>query len=104
MSAVVWGQPALFVVGAGGEGLRFRVRADGGEFVPVVSSLVLAAAQARAIAVAGGTAVVASSAGTVASVRWVDGRFVVVPWGPGSWPSRCGRLLSEHGHEEVQGC
>ncbi len=94
---VSWGEPRLFAAGNDPAGERYRVRVEGGSFGPMIASLALAAAQARAAAIDGRTAVIASIDGTVAAVERRDGRFVVTPWGPASWPSRCQRLLAEHG-------
>lgn len=94
---VTWGEPRLFGAADDPVGERYRVRAGGGPFGPVISSLALAAAQARAVAIDGRTAEIASIDGTVAAVERREDRFVVTPWGPASWPSRCQRLLVEHG-------
>lgn len=94
---VSWGEPRLFAAGDDPAAERYRVRIEGGPFGPVLTSLALATAQARAAAIDGRTAVIASIDGTVAAVTRRDDRFVVTPWGPASWPSRCQRLLVEHG-------
>lgn len=91
-----WGEPRLFAE-ADPPGEQFRVRVLGGSFGPVVASLALAVAQARAVAVDGRTAEIGSVDGTVAAVQQREDRFVVTPWGPALWPSRCERLLVEHG-------
>ena len=102
---VSWGDPRLFPAEdhpVAGE--RFRVRVDGGRFGPVVASLALATAQARAAALDGRVAVIVSGDGTVARVaRDADG-FVVTPWGPAPWPFRCQRLLIEHGSKDLRPC
>ena len=94
---VSWGEPRLFAAGDDPAGERYRVRVEGGPFGPVLTSLALAAALARAAALDGRTVEIASIDGTVAAVERRDGRFIVTPWGPASWPSRCDRLLVEHG-------
>ena len=94
---VAWGEPRLFAAGDDPAGERYRVRVGGGPFGPVLTSLALAAAQARAAAIEGRTAEIASIDGTVAAVERRADRFVVTPWGPASWPFRCQRLLVEHG-------
>lgn len=94
---VSWGEPRLFVAGDEPAGERYRVRVGAGPIGPVLASLALAAAQARAAAIDGRTVEIASIDGTVAAVERRDDRFVVTPWGPASWPSRCQRLLAEHG-------
>jgi len=76
---------------------RFRVRVDGGPLGPVLANLALATAQARAAALEGRRVEIASIDGTVVAVEREDDRFVVTPWGPASWPTRCERLLVEHG-------
>lgn len=94
---VSWGEPRLFAARDDPAGERYRVRVEGGPFGPVLTSLALAAAQARAAAIEGRTAEIASIDGTVAAVERRADRFVVTPWGPASWPFRCQRLLVEHG-------
>ena len=94
---VSWGEPRLFAAGDDPAGERYRVRVEGGPFGPVLASLALAAALARAAALDGRTVEIASIDGTSAVVERRDDRFVVTPWGPASWPSRCDRLLVEHG-------
>ncbi|MCU0267312.1 MAG: hypothetical protein MUF83_01560 [Acidimicrobiales bacterium] len=96
MSTAVWGQPRLFPTMGDGP-VRFRLRIDGGALGPVVASLSLATAQARAAVVAGHGVEIVSFDGTVAAVRWAEGGFRVTPCGPASWPDRCARLLDEHG-------
>lgn len=94
---VVWGERRLFAAGDDLAGERYRVRVEGGPFGPALTSLALAAAQARAAALDGHTAEIASIDGTVAAVERRDDRFVVTPRGPAPWPSRSERLLVEHG-------
>ena len=94
---VVWGEPRLFAIEGEPSVERFRMRTDDGPFGPVLASLVLAAAQARAAVLDGRRVEIASIDGTVAAVERAGGRFVVTPRGPASWPSRCERLLVEHG-------
>ena len=91
-----WGTPRMFVADDDSPD-RFRVRVDGGEFGPVLANLALATAQARAAALDGHRAEIASIDGTVAAIERADDHFVVTPWGPASWPARCERLLAEHG-------
>jgi hypothetical protein len=57
----------------------------------------MAVAQARAAAMAGGRVEIVAIDGSAVDVEHFDGRFVVTPWGAASWPSRCERLLVEHG-------
>ena len=97
---VVWGEPRLFVAADDRAETRFRVRVEGGFYGPVLASLALATAQARAAALDGRCVEIASIDGTVASVqRWGD-RLVVASSGPASWPLRCERLLAEHGSKD----
>ena len=97
MSRAAWGEPKLFPAGDDLAVERFRVRAAGGPFGPVLSSLAMAVAQARAAALAGGRVEIVAIDGSAVEVERLDGRFVVTPWGAASWPSRCERLLVEHG-------
>jgi len=91
-----WGAPRMFPADDPASE-RFRVRVEDGSFGPVLASLALATAQARAAALDGCRVEITSIDGTVAVVARTDDRFVVTPWGPASWPARCQRLLSEHG-------
>lgn len=97
MSRAVWGEPRLFPAVDDAVVERFRVRVGGGSFGPVLSSLAMAVAQARAAALAGGRVEIVAIDGSAVVVDRRDGRFVVTPWGAASWPSRCERLLVEHG-------
>lgn len=92
----VWGNPRLFVADDSARE-RFRVRVGGELFGPVLASLALATAQARAAAVDGRSAEIASLDGTVAVIEHTNGGFIVTSCGPASWPARCTRLLAEHG-------
>lgn len=93
----VWGEARLFAIESEPSVERFRMRTDDGPFGPVLASLVVAAAQARAAVLDGRRVEIASIDGTVAAVERAGGRFVVTPRGPASWASRCERLLVEHG-------
>lgn len=97
MSRAAWGEPRLFPAVDDVVVERFRVRVAGGSFGPVLSSLAMAVAQARAAALAGGRVEIVAIDGSAVVVDRRDGRFVVSPWGAASWPSRCERLLVEHG-------
>ncbi len=97
MSRAAWGEPRLFPAVDNAVVERFRVRVAGGLFGPVQSSLAMAVAQARAAALAGGRVEIVAVDGSAVVVDRRDGRFVVTPWGAASWPSRCERLLAEHG-------
>jgi hypothetical protein len=92
-----WGHPCLFSAPGDAAEDRFRVRVDGGEFGPVLSSLAMATAHARAAALTGVCAEIVSEDGTSTRVEWAGDRFVVTSRGPGLWPHRCCRLLVEHG-------
>lgn len=97
MSRAAWGEPRLFAASEDVLAERFRVRVAGGSFGPVLSSLAMAVAQARAAALAGGRVEIVAMDGSAVAVEHLDGRFVVTPWGAASWPSHCERLLVEHG-------
>jgi hypothetical protein len=98
MRPVPWGQPRLFMAdqAASGDG-RFRVRVNDGAFGAPVGSLSLATAQARAAALAGGSAEIVDVDGGAVVVTWTGAEFVVTPHGPAFWPERCRRLRTEHG-------
>jgi anti-sigma factor RsiW len=95
----VFGQQSLFV-GPGDRtaALRFRVSAAGRKH-PATASLALAVARARAAAIEGHRVVIVAMDGTAAVVnRSPEGSgFVVISYGPGTWPAQCRRLLEEHG-------
>ena len=97
MSREVWGEPRLFPAAEDAPTERFRVRVAGGSFGPVLSSLAMAVAQARGAALAEHRVEIVAIDGSAVEVKHLDGRFVVTPWGAASWPSRCERLLVEHG-------
>lgn len=97
MSRAGWGEPRLFPAAEDALTERFRVRVSGGSFGPVLSSLAMAVAQARAAALAARRVEIVAIDGSAVAVERLDGRFVVTPWGAASWPSRCERLLVEHG-------
>lgn len=97
MSRAVWGEPRLFAAAEDVPAERFRVRVSGGSFGPVLSSLAMAVAQARAAALADRRVEIVAIDGSGVEVERLHGRFVVTPWGAASWPSRCERLLVEHG-------
>ena len=97
MSRAAWGEPRLFPAVDDAVVERFRVRVVGGSFGPVLSSLAMAVAQARAAALAEQRGEIVAVDGSAVEVEHLNGRFVVTPWGAASWPSRCERLLVEHG-------
>jgi hypothetical protein len=96
----VFGQQSLFDGYSLGRGspLRFRVSANGLRH-PATASLALAVARARAAAVEGHQVVIVAVDGSAAVVRRSPNGvgFVVISYGPGSWPDQCRRLLDEHG-------
>jgi hypothetical protein len=95
----VFGQQSLFVgPGDRSAALRFQVSADGRQH-PATPSLALAVARARAAAIEGHRVVIVAIDGTAAVVTHSPNGsgFVVISYGPGSWPDQCRRLLEEHG-------
>lgn len=79
-----------------GDAIRYRV-GTAGHRAPAVSSLPLATAQARALALQLHRAVIVASDGTAVEVRHGDTGFIVHPLGPAPWLEVCRRLLTEHG-------
>jgi hypothetical protein len=96
--ATSWGNPCLFTAGTDrSEPRSFRLRVNGGAFGPVLGNLALATAQARAAALDGAHAEIASADGTAVAVTHAGEGFSVTSCGPALWPDRCRRLLIEHG-------
>jgi cysteine sulfinate desulfinase/cysteine desulfurase-like protein len=96
--ASVLGPVSLFGDKARGasDPIRYRV-GTAGHRAPAVSSLSLATAQARALALQLHRAVIVASDGTAVEVRHHEPRFIVHPLGPVPWLELCRRLLTEHG-------
>ena len=93
-----WGQAQLFPEGqvAGGP-RRYRVF-DCSTWGPTTTSLTLATAQARAVALTGRSALIWSDDGTGVTVtRTSPGRFDVAVYGAPSWAELCRSLLDRHG-------
>jgi hypothetical protein len=96
--ASVPGQVSLFsqIERTAAEPMRYRV-GTAGHRGPAVSSLPLATAQARALALQQHRAVIVASDGSAAEVRHHETGFIVRPLGPAPWLELCRRLLTEHG-------
>ena len=93
-----WGQTLLF---AGDQPVgvrRYRVF-DGTTWSPATASLAFAAAQARAVALGDGTALVwADDAAIGVTVTWTAANgFALAADAPVAWAERCRSLLDRHG-------
>jgi hypothetical protein len=93
-----WGQAQLFPDGqAPGAARRYRVF-DCSTWGPATTSLTLATAQARAVALAGRSALIWSEDGNGVTVtRTSPGRFDVTVYGAAPWAELCRTLLDRHG-------
>jgi len=93
-----WGQTALFEPEVGtGRSRRYRV-CDGRSWGAPTTALSLATAQARAVALGGGTALVWADDGTGVTVTSTpDGAFAVEASANASWALQCQTLLDRHG-------
>ncbi|MGH9155776.1 MAG: hypothetical protein ACRD1K_08105 [Acidimicrobiales bacterium] len=71
---------------------------DDGRWGPPTASLALAAAQARAVVMAGGRALIFDDDGTAAAVvRTTEGFQIVALDQSAGWPETVRRVLSRHG-------
>jgi len=93
-----WGQSQLFPGGqAPGGARRYRVF-DCSTWGPPTTSLTLATAQARAVALTGRSALVWSDdGGGVTVTRTSPGTFDVAVYGTPTWAGLCRTLLDRHG-------
>jgi hypothetical protein len=93
-----WGQATLFGSGsAPGHPRRYRV-CDGSSWGPATTSLALAVAQARAVALTGRAALVWADDGTSVTVTSTPGGgFAVEAAAPVAWATHCRSLLDRHG-------
>jgi hypothetical protein len=93
-----WGQEQLFPDDhESGGPRRYRVF-DCATWGPATTSLTLATAQARAVALAGRSALIWSDEGSGVTVTRPDpGRFHIVVYGAAPWAERCRTLLDRHG-------
>lgn len=93
-----WGQAQLFPEDRQPGGpRRYRVF-DCSTWGPATTSLALATAQARAVALTGRSALIWSDEGTGVTVtRTSPGRFDVAVYGAPSWAELCRSLLDRHG-------
>ena len=96
MRQTPWSQGRLFTAHAGRAAERFRV-SDGTTWGPATTSLALAVAQARAVAVAGGRALIFADDGTAAVVTHGADGFVIATTDEARWPTTVRRVLSRHG-------
>lgn len=91
-----WGQVSLFSTEQADDSRRYRVF-DGTTWGPATTSLPLAAAQARAVALTGRRAVVWADDGTGVTVTHRPLGFALNADGPVSWAAQCRFLLDRHG-------
>ena len=92
-----WGQTTLFGTDAGSRPRRYRVF-DGRSWGPSTTALPLAAAQARAVALGGRTALVWADDGTGVTVTSTPaGGFAVEASASATWAPHCQTLLDRHG-------
>lgn len=91
-----WGQPPLFSADPPDGSRRYRVF-DGTTWGPATTSLPLAAAQARAIALMARRALVWADDGTNVTVTHSPLGFALDANGPVSWAAQCRFLLDRHG-------
>jgi hypothetical protein len=92
-----WGQTALFASDATGSATRrYRVH-DGNAWGQATTSLPLAVAQARAVALRGATTLLWADDGTAVTVTRSPEGFVVASDHPVPWASQCRSLLDHHG-------
>ena len=92
-----WGQAALFANDATGSPTRRYRVFDGIAWGQTTTSLPLAVAQGRAVALRGATAVLCADDGTAVTVARGSGGFVVASDHPVPWASQCRSLLDRHG-------
>lgn len=95
MRQAAWGQQCLFGAGPGPAGC-FRVT-DGTAWGPPTTQLALAAVQARAVALAGGRALIVADDGTAAVVTHGPAGFEVAADADAAWPATVRSVLSRHG-------
>lgn len=93
-----WGQAQLFPGDhKPGGARRYRVF-DCSTWGPATTSLTLATAQARAVALTGRSALIWSDDGSGVTVTRTDpGRFAVAVFGGAPWAELCRNLLDRHG-------
>jgi hypothetical protein len=91
-----WGQTALFAGETPAGPRRDRVF-DGAHWGPATTSLALAAAQARAVALGGRSALLWAEDGTGVTVAATGAGFLVTADVCVPWAATCGSLLNRHG-------
>jgi len=91
-----WSQRRLFADASDRPAGRFRV-SNGIAWGPSTASLALAVAQARAVAVAGGRALIFADDGTAAVVTHGAGGFDIATTDEARWPNTVRIVLSRHG-------
>lgn len=96
MRQTEWNQRRLFAAGGHRHAERFRV-SDGAAWGPATASLPLAVAQARAVALAGGRALVFADDGTAAVVTHGADGFEIATDDDTRWPQTVRQVLSRHG-------
>lgn len=91
-------QAELFDPPATGTPRRWRVVDTAGRRSPATPTLALAVGQARALALAAGSAWLVADDRDAVEIAWTGQRFTVTPCGPG-WPATSQQILAAHGIE-----
>jgi hypothetical protein len=91
-----WGQSALFAGEIPAGPRRYRVF-DGAHWRPATTSLALAAARARAVALGGRSVLLWADDDTGVTVAATGEGFLVTTEAPVSWATTCRSLLDRHG-------
>lgn len=93
-----WGQTLLFA-GSQPVGVRHYQVFDGTTWGPTTASLALAAAQARAVALGGGAALLWADGDAIGvTVTWTAANgFTLAAEAPVAWAAHCRSLLNRHG-------